>query len=109
MKKVAPYGITPPCRAMPLRIAPIPCSRTPKWRVLPPGGASGRNSPASLLIVSVEGAGAADPPPPPPRQSPPHPPSAEGRGKRNRGGLRGELRPPLLLRPLPARQRLPEM
>src|SRR3972149_2867052 len=66
MKKVAPYGITPPCRAMPLRIAPIPCSRTPKGRFLPPG--AGR-----------------------------------------RGGSRGNLPPPLLLRLLPARQRLPEM
>src|SRR4030042_66144 len=86
MKNVAPYGITPPCIAIPLRIAPIPCSRTPKWTFRPPGGASGRNSPPSFMTVSVEGDRSADPP-----------------------GVRREPDTPLLLRLKSPVDRLPEM
>ena len=39
----------------------------------------------------------------------PHPPLPFEGKRRERGGVRGELHPPLLLRLLPARQRLPEM
>ena len=143
MKKVAPYGITPPCRAIPLRIAPIPCSRTPKWKFRPPGSASGRNSPPILdhrlgrrgkvrrpsgklrhlrgdrvqhLAGRAPGGHRAclgrkrrDPLRPPLGEIAPHPSLPFEGKRRERGGVRGELHPPLLLRLLPARQRLPEV
>src|SRR2546422_6411411 len=36
MRNVEPTGRTPPCSARPLRMAPIACSRTPKWMFRPP-------------------------------------------------------------------------
>src|SRR3989304_4402751 len=124
MKKVAPYGITPPCRAIPLRTAPIPCSRTPKWRFLPPGAASGRNSPASFMMVSVEGARSADPPAssgsfaaiafstlPEALRVAAAPASGANAGVPSSPPPGGAPPPPppLLPRPLPARQGLAEM
>jgi hypothetical protein len=36
MRKVPPYGITPPWSAIPFRIDPIPCSRIPNGKFRSP-------------------------------------------------------------------------
>src|SRR5258705_3850649 len=51
MRKVAPYGRNAPWSAIPFTIAPMPCSRTPKWRVRPAKsiGAPGAGPDPSIL------------------------------------------------------------
>src|SRR5215467_15864402 len=59
---VAPYGRVPPCSAIPLRIEPIACSRTPKCSVRPYGLAahmsvdafSGPNESAPFMVVLLD-------------------------------------------------------
>src|SRR6266436_8172629 len=61
MRNVDPTGRTPPCRARPFRIAPIPCSRTPKWTLRAPQFPAD-TSPPFLKTTFVELARSADPP-----------------------------------------------
>src|SRR5881392_629531 len=61
MRKVEPTGRTPPCRASPLRITPIPCSRTPKWMFLA-CHLPAATLPPSLKTTWVEPARSAEPP-----------------------------------------------
>ena len=46
---------------MPFMMAPMPCSRTPKW-TFRPAGVFAVNTPASFMYVLVEGFRSADPP-----------------------------------------------
>lgn len=46
---------------MPFMMAPMPCSRTPKWTLRPPGVLD-VNTPASFMNVLVEGFRSAEPP-----------------------------------------------
>src|SRR5439155_1394171 len=61
MRNVDPTGRTPPCRARPFRIAPMPCSRTPKWTLRAPQ-VPAATSPPFLKTTFVEFARSADPP-----------------------------------------------
>src|SRR5439155_1022196 len=61
MRNVDPTGRTPRCRARPFRIAPIPCSRTPKWILRAPQ-LPAATSPPFLKTTCVEPARSADPP-----------------------------------------------
>src|SRR3989442_6336122 len=61
MRTVDPTGRTPRCRASPFRIAPIPCSRTPKWILRAPQ-LPAATSPPFLKARFVEVARSADPP-----------------------------------------------
>src|SRR5699024_7396369 len=70
IRNVPPYGRVGPCRAMPLRIAAMACSRTPKWRFRPYGVAdhiaveieSGPNESALLTGVLLDSARSEEPP-----------------------------------------------
>ncbi len=53
--------MNPPASAMPLRIAPMPCSRMPKWK-LRPANASRATAGESAMRVRVEGSRSALPP-----------------------------------------------
>ena len=65
-----PYTRVPPCSAMPFMIAPMACSRTPKWSVRPYGPpdhilvcrSAGRNEAAPLTAVLLLSARSAEPP-----------------------------------------------
>src|SRR5438034_6171621 len=61
MRNVEPTGRTPPCSARPLRMAPIACSRTPKWMFRPPQFPAA-TSPPFLKTTLVEPARSAEPP-----------------------------------------------
>src|SRR5260221_1097731 len=61
IRKVAPNGITPFVKAIPLRIEPIACSRIPKWK-LRPSRCSCVNEVYSFRVVSVVGERSAQPP-----------------------------------------------
>src|SRR6266511_1653899 len=70
MRNVPPYGRVPPCSTIPLRIAPIPCSRMPKCSVRPyqsPGNAlveysGGTNDGSPSIVVLLLSARSAEPP-----------------------------------------------
>src|SRR3989304_1359999 len=96
MRKVAPYGTIPPWRANPLRIAPIPCSRTPKWKLRPPGGAPGGDSPPAPVRGPAGRRRAARPPPP-------------GGGGGEGAKISAPPSPPFALEPFPPGDRFPEM
>src|SRR5206468_1404486 len=50
MRKVAPNGRNAPWSAIPFTIAPMPCSRTPKWRVRPAKSIGAPGAVAALLF-----------------------------------------------------------
>ena len=66
-----PNTRVPPCAAIPLRIAPMPCSRIPKWSTRPASGSPfhiadersfGRNDAAFSIVVLLDSARSAEPP-----------------------------------------------
>src|ERR1700744_349894 len=61
IRKVAPKGIIPLVKAMPLRAEPIACSRMPKWKLRPARFSDVKLS-YSFKLVSVDGDRSAAPP-----------------------------------------------
>ena len=66
-----PKTRVPPCTAMPFMIAPMPCSRMPKWSTRPSCGSplhslversTGRNDGTSSMVVLLDSARSAEPP-----------------------------------------------